>query len=106
MFKNDAASINNYTDRAKNRIRHLEERIAKTYKDPNREQRLIKYECRVCFYTERICGQGFTKYTCAGCNIELSHPNTCVPRLCLSCAQVEEVCRNCGADLELKKRTA
>ena len=100
----DAAAINSRSYRTSLRIASQKEWLRNIDEDPKSEQRWARQECVVCFYTPRICGQGFTGYKCAMCGRDDMHSNTCIPKLCLTCATENELCRNCGADENLVAR--
>jgi hypothetical protein len=102
--KFDAAGINSRTERTYNRLNSQIEFVNNCTRDSKKEQRLSKQLCTICFHTTRICGQGFTKFTCQMCEIEDNWHNTCVPALCLACAENEKLCQNCGADINLERR--
>jgi hypothetical protein len=81
-------------------------RLADEYKtDPERSTRYLKQECIACYYVTRICGQGFTKYTCLECMKEDMHANTCVPVLCLECSRKMDRCQHCGAEMSVMERS-
>ncbi len=103
-FKWDAPAVNVHTERTYRRILLAKEFLNDTVKDPRAEERIRRQECVVCFYTTRICGQGFTEYTCQMCGSKQQHANTCVPKLCDSCAKTHSLCRHCGADIYLEER--
>lgn len=63
------------------------------------DQRRARQECSDCGYT-RICGQGFTDYTCAGCGIVESYANTCVPKFCRKCSTTGKMCCRCGGPMD------
>lgn len=82
-------------------IVNQQKRLDSCLKDLNREARLKLHECRKCYYLlGKIAGQAFTDYTCRNCGIELSHPNTNVPKYCDACAAEHHACIRCGASLE------
>ena len=68
--------------------------------DAQRDQRLHARECPTCWYmTSRIVGHAFTTYHCRRCEQPAQHPDTGIPRLCPSCADVLNACQQCGGDL-------
>jgi hypothetical protein len=104
MYKWDSAAINWRTERKILRIDAQQEWMTNVETDPKSEQRLAAQECVVCFYTTRICGQGFTGFECQMCGREETWANTCVPDLCLTCAIENGLCHDCGADINLLSR--
>jgi hypothetical protein len=97
----DAAGIAARTERTLLRVRVQEGWLHNIRTDPKRNQRVNAQECVVCYYTTRICGQGFTRYNCADCGVEHNHGNTCVPLLCTSCAKKRAACERCGGNIYL-----
>ncbi len=102
--KFDSAEINSRTERMRRRIKAQKEWLNSITNDPKEKQRIEKQQCVVCYYTIQICGQGFTKYTCQNCSHDQIWHNTRIPRLCDPCAKKNDLCQNCGADINLKKR--
>jgi hypothetical protein len=100
----DAAAINSRTSRAELRIAVQREWLDNVRLDPQRKHRLESRKCVVCFYTSRVCGQGFSPYGCKMCKQDNMHHNTCIPTLCLRCARENNLCQQCGADMELALR--
>src|SRR5271155_418111 len=98
-YRWDAAGVDSRTDRTKLRIKVQEEWLKQVKRDPRIAERKQRQECVVCFYTQRICGQGFTRYNCGMCEVEINWPNTCVPILCEGCARKNSLCMKCGGDL-------
>ena len=100
----DKAGINYRTDRTKLRIEVQKEWLQNIQNDPKRPERIARRECVVCFYTTRICGQGFSPYRCRMCGQDEMWANTCVPVLCPRCARENSLCLHCGGDIDLKLR--
>jgi hypothetical protein len=100
----DDKAINYRTERAIARINIQKEWLNSIKKDRANIGRTDRQECVVCFYTDRICGQGFTSYKCAICGSEQQWHNTCVPLICLGCAKTNDICKQCGSDIELRNR--
>jgi hypothetical protein len=100
-------ATNEWTGRAKLHIAALRETLDNCMHDKERKRRLKHLECPSCWYlTSGISGQAFTRYTCQVCGGDYWHPNTSVPRVCRGCAAKLGICCACGADLELKRRSA
>lgn len=74
------------------------------YHDSDKEERTSQSVCIWCWYSRhsKICGQGFTLWTCDSCKIEDRYPNTCVPRLCNDCAKNYSLCAFCSGDVNYK----
>ena len=43
-----------------------------------------------------IAGQAITPYKCKICNKEYNYPNTAIPKICPSCAEITGRCMACG----------
>lgn len=70
--------------------------------DAMHENRLAVRECKPCFYwktSSRIALRAATTFVCQNCGEESEHPNTNVPRYCLTCADRYNACCRCGANL-------
>lgn len=67
--------------------------------DPEFGRRIVQRQCKVCYYNTKICGQGFTSYTCQNCQEVSQHSNTCVPTLCGKCSRDLNVCQDCGGSI-------
>ena len=73
--------------------------------DTDRAARLKALLCKLCYYRGgRIAGQAFTEWNCAVCGKADQHPNTATPVVCADCAKEHSLCRDCGADLELRTK--
>lgn len=72
--------------------------------DPQRETRLAASECLVCYGVSRIGGASCTIAPCPLCGTRLSCGNTAIDVLCTACAKANDLCKHCGADVELKNR--
>ncbi len=73
--------------------------------DPQKKERLEKGECRYCFYVpNRIGGASCTFRPCGICGDQIGSGNTCIDKLCKGCGKKHELCRHCGADVNLRPR--
>lgn len=73
-------------------------------RDPNRDQRLEKHLCPICFYHPQL-SVGINEYTCLVCGTKGHYQKWIVPpKLCHECAGKIGACFQCGADLHLKER--
>ena len=74
--------------------------------DPAKEQRLKEGKCLLCYYREggRVGAAAITTTECCFCESVLQAGNTAVDLACQNCAVKHGVCRECGADLNLKLR--
>lgn len=61
-------------------------------------------ECVMCFGESRIGGAALTARQCAHCDATLYSGNTNVDVLCVDCARRAQLCKHCGADIDLKNR--
>ncbi len=81
------------------------ENFKKAIEDTDKEKRLTKCECVVCFYaTSRIGGCAMTSAECANCKKDMMFGSTCVDLLCKECAKKLKLCCFCGSDIEYKNR--
>lgn len=72
--------------------------------DPKKVERNKKQECVVCFYLPRFGGASMTTTECAICSKEMSFGSTAVDIICYDCANKNNLCKCCGADIDLKNR--
>lgn len=80
------------------------ERCKKVANDPDHAARILKHECRMCFYGSKVGGAMCTASNCIGCGQQMNFGSTCVDELCFECAKKHRLCRHCAADLEGKHR--
>lgn len=78
---------------------HAVRLAANLTQDPQRDARVTSQRCKMCFYRSSVAGQAFTGYTCGLCHQEHQHPNTNTPSVCMPCAAMNELCHQCGAEL-------
>ena len=103
--KIDLDSVNNSTYRANYRKKSILEQAEQLTNDPEKEKRMEKHQCPICFYVSgRPGGSACSSRTCAFCEKELSSGNTCVDVLCIDCAKNYNLCVYCGGDVHLKSR--
>jgi len=74
--------------------------------DPQKKERLGKSLCRTCFYlhNRRIGGAAMTSQPCGVCAVSVTYCSTATDDLCLDCALKHELCKQCGADVQLRPR--
>ena len=91
---------------AKAAIRFWRSMVTKIDADEQRKERREKGVCPVCFYREggRVGGARCTSAQCGFCDETLHSGSTAIDVLCQSCAVASGICRQCGADMELKNR--
>lgn len=77
----------------------------KIQSDPDKEARLSKCLCVVCFYRgARIGGAAITSQPCMACHEVQQYASTVTDKLCRPCGTKHRLCVRCGADIELKQR--
>lgn len=75
-------------------------RAKKLVEDPDRTRRLEKCQCPTCFYQEpMMAGAAVTLQPCMCCHEVQQYGSTRTNVLCLPCAQENELCVKCGADI-------
>jgi hypothetical protein len=100
----DLCSIERVNGYAKSKVEYVKERYVVYTTDPDREKRLAASECVVCYGVGRVGGAALTSRPCGICNKTLHSGNTCVDVLCVECATKNKLCKQCGADIDLKRR--
>ena len=98
--KIDRASIEMANSIAISRM-HLAKLLVK---DPSKESRLEKQLCIPCNYSQRVGGASITYTKCGICSQEMNFPSTSVDVICKDCAIKNNLCKCCGADINLKNR--
>lgn len=68
--------------------------------DPSKKERLKMQFCRYCFYKENFAGSAFTEYVCEICKKHSMWHNTNIPDLCMECAKDNNLCAQCGAEMD------
>jgi hypothetical protein len=97
-----------YTDASHRNLemfKDLREIVLNISADTNREDRLEKSLCLVCYhYRSRAGGQAITHKPCDICLEDMCFASTCTDKLCKTCSKKLKVCTRCGGDMELKTR--
>jgi hypothetical protein len=70
--------------------------------DPEKGARQARQYCKPCYYEERLAGQAITEQPCACCSKPQTYASTLTDVLCLECAREHELCKRCGADIEIR----
>jgi hypothetical protein len=86
---------------ARKRVQNALAMAEKLTTDPDKEKRLKAQRCLSCFYFVAIAGQAFTDANCACCDKPETYSNTNTDLLCLDCACTSNLCKHCGADIDL-----
>lgn len=92
------------TERAKQRIRSITVLAQEIAGDSRKRDRLVRHECRSCFYGSGIAGAAITHRPCMCCGKNVMYGSTATDVLCMACAVQHTLCRHCGGDLELRTR--
>lgn len=81
------------------------ERATRLATDADVDKRLKECCCPVCYYGEtRMYLTAMTIGNCRGCNKSLMSGSSHLDEFCLDCASTYHMCRECGADLDLRTR--
>lgn len=77
--------------------------VKEVTEDPDRLVRIATDKCRMCHYSNRntLAGSALTRFYCKICALPVWHHNTSVDCLCRGCSGHFELCRTCGADINL-----
>lgn len=101
--KIDAFSINFATDNQRHRRERIIELAKLLTEDPGKKDRRKKALCLNCHYeTGRIGGAAITYRPCGCCGEDQVYGSTATDVLCLDCAKILGLCKQCGATMELK----
>lgn len=79
-------------------------RCQKVVDDADRVERITQQKCKFCFYAGKMVLNAFDKKPCKICGTEIVSSHIPADSLCVECAIKHKLCRDCGADLELKSR--
>jgi hypothetical protein len=74
--------------------------------DQDQEQRIGKSLCICCYYVNnaRIAGCAITDRQCGLCETVMRFSSTATDVTCLDCAKRNDICKQCGADIDLTNR--
>lgn len=100
----DRVTIERATGDAVYRCESMERTAEKMKKDPDKNKRMEKQQCVVCFYITRVHLNAFYQSKCGICDSKILSSNSDVGVLCKTCAVENELCLTCGADIDLKRK--
>lgn len=100
----DKSSLYRFTETSKRRLKETLEHSDNLRNDPDKKERIEAHECVVCFYGSRFGGAAMTEQDCMSCGEEQLYSSTATDVLCNKCAKDNNLCKHCGADIELKQR--
>lgn len=92
------------TEQAKAQVKRRLELAAELDKDSRKQERLLKNECKACFYSYRVGGSAMVTRPCMSCGTDQVYGSTATDVLCKECAKKHSLCRHCGGDLEMRVR--
>jgi len=74
--------------------------------DPEKKERKKNSLCPICHYwkNSRIGGAAITFKPCGICEKEMCFSSTCTDKICPECALENQLCKQCGADIDLINR--
>ncbi len=104
----DGAAISRATMMAREWMYSHLKTAEKIHNDTDRDRRKAEQLCATCFYLRKgsIAGQAITVQPCGLCAAPQTYSSTATDALCMGCAIGHCLCKKCGADVELKQRTA
>lgn len=93
------------TDQALARIEWATTRALACATDPDKKERRSASFCKSCWYSDgRIGGAAMTNRPCGICEKDQMYSSTATDVLCSPCASSHKLCKECGADVELRPR--
>ena len=97
-------TIEGQNTRAKECIDSILKMAEKILSDEDKKERLDKCLCKSCFYVRnmRMGGASMTTRPCGVCEDEMQFSSTATDAICPSCASVNNLCKQCGANMDLK----
>ncbi len=104
----NAATLAQATFRSRAQVQRVLDHAQDLLTDPHQTDRLAAQLCKACFYgPPRMGGAAMTTQPCMCCGTDQMYGSTNTDVLCQPCAQAHDLCKHCGADLELRAdRTA
>ena len=101
----DAQSVVRATFKARKRAEHVLYAARGLKEDHEQAIRHSVQLCPCCFYVlhSQVAGSAITHARCGLCLTECTYPSTLVDRLCSPCAKKNELCKRCGADIDLRE---
>lgn len=102
----DPASVTRSTDSAIGHAESLVESALRFLADKDAKDRRKESKCKRCYYIwhSRIGGAAMTTQYCGICDTPVLYGSTATDKLCLPCALKHELCKQCGADVQLRPR--
>lgn len=102
--KYDRDDYEQLTHFAKRRAAEAIEFAKRLQEDPHKAKRHEAGQCPCCYYRQggRIGGAAITTKPCDLCETEMTFGSTATDRICRDCSKLLGICRECGADIDLK----
>lgn len=100
----DTVSID--TRKSAREVSRILDKAEQLKSDPEKRKRLEKSLCLSCFYINfaSFGGAAITERPCGICEDNMSFPTTVVDKVCNPCASKNDLCKRCGADLNLEEK--
>jgi hypothetical protein len=97
-------TIEGQNTRAKECIDSVLKKAEKINSDEDKKERLDQCLCKACFYilNMRMGGATMTSRPCGVCDLEMNFSSTATDAICPSCANENNLCKRCGANMDLK----
>lgn len=103
--KVDKSHIEFRTSMAKDAVKAAIERGEKMRGDPDKVKRKAAQKCIRCYYdSARIGGAAMTERACGICDEPQTYGSTATDELCQACADRNLLCKQCGGDVDMKRR--
>jgi hypothetical protein len=102
----DRVSIERATHIAKDMTQSYIEKVEALQADVGKKDRQEECKCKACFYFHkvRIGGAAMTSINCGICETEMMFGSTAVEPICKCCAKKNELCVQCGGDIDMKNK--
>lgn len=92
------------TDNQKERFKSVVKTALNYVNDPEKTKRRSEQYCICCFYRGSVmAGTSMTESQCGICEKEMRWNSTHQEKLCITCAKEWILCRECGANIDLKE---
>ena len=103
FIQKNKKDINEKTFWKKEVIKEKIDYAIKIINDEDKDKRLLKQLCPLCFYSEdSIGGASFTTKNCVFCNEPQLYGSTNTQEMCEQCSKNKNCCKTCGCDINLR----
>ena len=101
----DRVSMERASVTAKGYIENIFNQAERLKADPEKKERIEKCLCKFCYYSASGWGgAAMTNRPCGICESDELYSSTNTDTLCKECSSAHDLCKHCGADINLRVR--